>query len=126
MPRKKHPLYAYYREAFLLCQSTQKEIKEKQIAEKRMQGFETALEQINAGLSKPRTQNKYGKIMERIGLLKQRYAVVNCYDIEIEQQEDSLVTTIRFKKNRAGQLKSERFADYVIRTDRSDLDEAAI
>lgn len=113
------------REAYLLCQSPQKEIKEKQIAEKRMQRFEMELEQINAGLTRPRTQKKYGKIMERIGRLKQRYGVGNCYDIEIEQV-DSLVKSITFKKNPAGQSKSERFGDYVIRTDRVELDEAAI
>ena len=112
-------------EGFLLCHSRQKEIKEKQIAEKRMQRFETELERINAGLSKPRTQKKYGTIMERIGRLKQRYGVGNCYDIEIEQ-EDSLVKSITFKKNPTGQSKSERFGDYVIRTDRVDLDEATI
>jgi transposase len=113
------------REAFLLCQSPHKAIKEQQIAEKRMQGFETELERIHAGLSNPRTQKKYGKIMERIGRLKQKYGVGNCYDIEVEQ-EDSLVKAIHFKKNSTGQLKSERFGDYVIRTDRVDLDESAI
>ncbi len=90
-----------------------------------MQQFETELERINAGLSKPRTQKKYGKIMERIGRLKQKYGVGNCYAIEIEQQ-DCLVKAISFKKNRTGQSKSERFGDYVIRTDRVDLDESAI
>ena len=113
------------REAFLLCHSPHKAIKEQQIAEKRMQGFETELERIHAGLIKPGTQKKYDKIMERIGRLKQRYGVGNCYAIEIEQQ-DCLVKAIRFKKNPAGQLKSEKFGDYVIRTDRVDLDESTI
>lgn len=112
-------------EAFLLCHSPQKEIKEKQIAEKRMQRFEVELEQINAGLTRPRAQKKYGKIMERIGRLKQRYSVGNYYDIEIEQV-DSLVKSITFKKNPTGQSKAERFGDYVIRTDRVDLDEASL
>ena len=113
------------REAYLLCRSPQKAIKAKQIAEKRMQGFETELEQINVGLSRPRTQKKYGKIMERIGRLKQKYGVGNCYDIELEQ-ENTLVKSIAFRKNTTGQSKSEQFGDYVIRTDRVDLDEAAI
>ena len=113
------------REAFLLCHSPHKAIKEQQIAEKRMQQFESELERIHAGLTKPRTQKKYGKIMERIGRLKQRYGVGNCYAIEIEQQ-DCLVKTISFKKTPTGQLKSERFGDYVIRTDRVDLDESTL
>jgi len=63
--------------------------------------------------------------MERIGRLKQRYGVGNCYDIEIEQQ-DCLVKAFGFKKNPTGQLKSERLGNYVIRIDRADLDESAI
>jgi len=113
------------REAFLLCHSPHKEIKEQQIAERRMQRFETELEQLNTGLTKPRAQKKYDKIMERIGRLKEKYGLGNCYDIEIEQQ-DGLVQSITFKKNPTGQSKSERFGQYVIRTDRIDLDEAAI
>ena len=113
------------REAFLLCHSPQKAVKEQQIADKRMQQFERELERIHAGLSKPRTQKKYGKIMERIGRLKQSYGVGNCYDIEIEQH-NCVVKAISFKKNSTGQLKSERFGEYVIRTDRLDLDESAI
>ena len=113
------------REAFLLCRSPQKAIRERQITERRMQRFETELESIHAGLSKPGTQKKYGKIMERIGRLKQRYGVGNCYAIEIDQ-EDGVVKAIGFKKNRTGQSKSEGFGNYVIRTDRVELDESAI
>ena len=113
------------REAFLLCRSPQKAIKERQITEQRMQRFETELKGIHAGLSKPRTQKKYGRIMERIGRLKQRYGVGNCYAIEIEQ-EDGVVKAIGFKKNQFGQSKSEGFGNYVIRTDRVDLDESSL
>jgi transposase len=113
------------REALLLCSSPQKAIKEQQIVEKRMHRFEAELESIHAGLSRPRTQKKYGKIMERIGRLKQKYGVGNCYDIEIEQQ-DSVVKAISFKKNPTGESKSEGFGAYVIRTDRVDLDESAL
>ena len=113
------------REAFLLCHSSQKELKQRQISEKRMQGFETALEQLHTGLSRPRTQKAYGKIMERIGRLKQKYGVGNSYTIEVDEKA-SLATAIRFKKNRTGQLQSQGCGDYVIRTDRVDLDELAL
>jgi len=113
------------REAFLLCHSPQKEIKEQQIAQKRMDNFEAALKQINAGLSKPRAQNKYGKIMERIGRLKQKFQVGKDYDIALEQTNGK-VHAITFKKNPNGQFKSEKFGQYVIRTDRVDLNEEEI
>lgn len=112
-------------EAFLLCHSPQKEIKEKQIAQKRMDKFEAALEQLHAGLSKPRAQKNHGKIMERIGRLKEKFHVGNCYNIDVEQH-DGVVNAITFKKNPAGQLKSEKCGQYVIRTDRIDLNEEDI
>ena len=52
-----------------------------------MQRFEADLESIHASLSKSGTQKKYGKTMERIGRLKQRYGVGNCYAIEIDQED---------------------------------------
>ena len=112
-------------EAFLLCHSPLKAIKEQQIMDKRMQRFETELEQINAGLSQPRAQKRYGKVMERIGRLKQRFSTGDCYDIKVEQQ-GCTVKAVSFKKNATAQLKAQNVGQYVIRTDRVDLDEKAI
>ena len=113
------------REALLLCHSPQKEVKEKEIAQKRMTQFEHALEALHAGLSKPRTTKKHGKIMERIGRLKEKFRVGNCYDIAVQQQ-DGIVQAITFKKNPTGQIKSEKLGKYVIRTNRIDLNEEEI
>lgn len=113
------------REALLLCHSPQKEVKEKQMVEKRMTKFENALEELHAGLSKPKTTKKHGKIMERIGRLKEKFHVGNCYDIDVRQQ-DGIVNAITFKKNPMGQTKSEKFGKYVIRTNRIDLNEEEI
>ena len=113
------------REALLLCHSPEKELKEQQIVEKRMTKFERALEQLHAGLSKPRAQKRHGKVMERIGRLKEKFHVGNCYDIDV-QQHDGIVKTITFKKNPTGQIKSEKFGKYVIGTNRIDLNEEEI
>ena len=113
---------AAYQEAFLLCHSPHKEAKEKQIIERRLDKFEAAIGELRAGLSKARTTKKYGKIMERIGRLKEKYFVGNYFDIEVNEHE-GIVHTITCERNLKGVAKSENLGKYVIRTDRIDLSE---
>lgn len=113
------------REAFLLCHSPHKEIKERQIIESRMNKFEAALGQLSAGLSKPRTTKKFGKIMERIGRLKEKFHVGECFDIKVDEHE-GIVREITCRRNQKGAAKSENTGEYVIRTDRVDLSEEDI
>jgi transposase len=113
---------AAYQEAFLLCHSPHKEAKEKQIIESRLNKFEAAIGELHAGLSKTRTTKKYGKIMERIGRLKEKYSVGNYFDIEVNEHE-GIVHSITCERNLKGAAKSENLGKYVIRTDRIDLSE---
>ena len=113
------------KEAFLLCQSPLKEIKEKQILEKRMNNFEEALTKIKKGLKKSRTQKTFGKIMERIGRLKEKYHIGSCFDIEVKH-ENNVTKEIIFTKNPKGKAKLENLGEYVIRTNRLDLNEEEI
>jgi len=116
---------AAYKEAFLLCHSPHKEVKEKQIIESRLKKFEVALDELNAGLTRARTTKKYGKIMERIGRLKQKYSVGNYFDIEVSQREE-IVEAITYERNLRGAARAEKLGQYVIRTDRIDLNEEDI
>lgn len=113
------------REALLLCHSPQKEIKEKQIVERRLEKFEAALRELNAGLSKPRTTKRFGKIMERIGRLKEKFPVGDCFDIDVSAH-DGIVTAINYKRNLKSAAKTDKLGEYIIRTDRLDLSEADI
>ena len=113
------------KEAYLLCQSPLKEIKEKQIFESRINKFEKSLKKLNSGLKKPRTQKKYDKILERIGRLKEKYHVGSYFNIEVNH-ENNLVKEIIFKKNLKALDKIEKFGEYVIRTNRLDLSESDI
>ena len=113
------------REAFLLCQSPHKEKKEKQILERRMHSFEQALKKLQEGLKNPRAQKRYDRIMERIGRLKERHRVGHCFDITVEH-ENNLVQTIIFKENLKAKAQWEELGEYVIRTNRLDLEEASI
>ncbi len=68
-------------EAFLLCHSEAKEVKEKAILFLKEQRFEQELLAIKEGLAKTKRQKKYDKIIERIGRLKERYNVGNLYSV---------------------------------------------
>lgn len=116
---------ADYQEALLLCHSPHKEVKAKQMIEARLKKFEEAIEELAAGLSKPRTSKKYGKVMERIGRLKEKYFVGNYFDIEVSER-DGIAYAITCQRNAKGTVKSEHLGEYVIRTDRTDLDEDTI
>ena len=114
-----------FKEAFLLCHSPQKEIKERQIIERRMDKFEAALGQLSEGLTKPRTTKKFGKIMERIGRLKEKFQVGECFDIRVIEN-NGIVREITCQRNLKSEAKLENTGEYVIRTDRVDLSEEDI
>jgi transposase len=76
-------------EVELYCHSTQREQKERGIAERFAQRFEAALQKLADGLHKPRTVKRYEKVFERIGRLKQKYPrAAQYYEITVEQDED--------------------------------------
>ena len=52
------------------------------ILAKKRERFEADLAELHKGLSKPRSTKKYDKVVERLGRLRERYALVNHhYDI---------------------------------------------
>jgi len=59
-------------EALLYCHSTRKEKKEQAIADRFIKRFEDAMQNLAAGLLKKGCVKKYGKVMERIGRIKQK------------------------------------------------------
>jgi transposase len=75
-------------EVELYCHSTQREQKERGIAERFAQRFEAELQKLADGLHKPRTVKRYEKVFERIGRLKQKYPrAAQYYEISVEQDE---------------------------------------
>lgn len=109
-------------EVFLLCHSPHKEAKERQIIERRLSKFEAAMGELTAGLARAGTTKKFGKIMERIGRLKEKYSVGNYFDIKVSQR-GQIVNAITYERNLKGAAKTENLGQYVIRTDRMDLSE---
>jgi len=107
-------------EAFLLCESESKAAKEEGIMNRRMRRFEQGLKELNENLKKKRTQKKYEKIIEKIGRLKERYQFGGYYEINV-QQEKGQVTGIIFQPNLLAEKKKLAIGQYVLRTNRMDL-----
>lgn len=119
-------------ELFLLCTSSAKEVKGKAILVQKMNRFEEGLRTLKDKLKKPRTRKNYESIVESIGKLKQKHGVGSLYDIEISKEASKKeksgfkATDITFKRNSNSMKKLEKAGDYVLRTNRTDLNNEAI
>ena len=108
------------KEQYLLCHSEAKEKKEEGIVSKRMKSFEKSLIELDEKLSKRGTVKKHAKVMEKIGRLKERYKVGNCYEIKVEERDEK-ATKVSYSKNPKGKAKEEGLGNYVLRTNHLDL-----
>lgn len=63
--------------------------------------------------------------MERIGRLKEKFPVGECFDIKVSEK-DGIVREITYQRNLKSATKLENTGEYVIRTDRVDLNEEDI
>jgi transposase len=71
-------------EARLYCLSERRAKKEAGISQRFSERFETALKQMSAGLSRPRTTKRVDKLWERIGRLKEKsHGIGQHYQIDI-------------------------------------------
>ena len=69
------------------------------------------------GLSKPRSTKKYDKVVERLGRLRERYALVNHHsDITVTKAPDGKARAVTWKRNAAYDAHDTRAGHYVLRT----------
>jgi transposase len=81
-------------EVFLYCHSPARAEKDKAIDSKKAERFEEELKKLADGLTRPRTTKDSGKLHERIGRIKERYArAAQHYAIEITLDEDGKAAT---------------------------------
>jgi transposase len=104
-------------ETLLRCSSPDRQLKDEAIHTRRKDRFEKGLRLLNEGLKKPRTKKIHTTIHERIGRLKERYAIGHCYSIEVKE-ENGVASEIVWTYNAD---KEKRFGEYIIRTSRNDL-----
>ena len=72
---------------------------------------------LHNGLSKPRCTKNYGKVLERLGRLRERYALVNhYYDITVMKAPDGKAKAVTWKRNAGSDTRDARAGHYVLRT----------
>jgi transposase len=113
-------------EVELYCHSTQREQKERGIADRFAQRFEAALTQLAEGLHKKRSLKRYEKVLERIGRLKQKYPrAAQYYEITVEQEEAGPnAKAIRWR--RITPVDDTLPGVYCLRTNQREWDEATL
>jgi len=104
-------------ERWLYCESEAKEATASQIKTAFCRRFEVDLLKLREGLRKPKCRKQYGKILERVGRLKEKHSRISgCYEITVTASSDGqLATEIRWT------LKAEKLEDrlnghYFLRT----------
>ena len=113
-------------EVELYCHSSQRERKEKGIAERFAKRFEEMLEKLADGLHKKGTVKRYEKILERIGRMKEKYPrAAQYYDISVTQDAATgNATAIQWQ--RVTPIDDTLPGVYCLRTNQEQWDEATL
>ena len=127
--------YEHEGEVYILCRSEQKVVKERSMRTRVEQLFLERLEYHRKGLRLPNRTKKYGKVVELVGRLKEKYPTASkLYTVEVIPEEGKtaddpgLVVVDIVWKRKAGLYEEEtgREGSYVLRTDRVDLSDREI
>ena len=104
-------------EAHLCIWSQAHQEKDDAILAKMREKFEADLADLHDGLSKPHCTWNYDKVLERLGLLRKRYAMVSHdYDITVTKAPDGKACAVPWKRNAAFDTRDARTGHYVLRT----------
>jgi len=108
--------------ALVYCESSARALKEHSM-KTRFQGYyEAGLKEIAASLTKKRGLKKYGKVMERLGRLHEKYpTIAGYYQLDVQHDGDT-VKGLTWKIDREEELRSKFAGNYYLRSSRSDLD----
>jgi transposase len=108
--------------ALVYCESTARALKETSM-KSRFQGYyEAGLQEIAASLTKKRGVKYYGKVMERLGRLHEKYpTIARYYQLDI-QHDGEKVNGITWKIDQEEELRARFSGSYYLRSSRSDLD----
>ena len=122
-------------EAYILCKSRKKTIKEQSMRTRVEELFVERLGYYCSGLNKKRGTKRYQKVIEMIGRLKEKYpAASRLYNVEVipEKDKNSSDTTLK-AVNITWERKEDKYDErkqnegsYVLRTDRTDLSDEKI
>ena len=108
-------------EAQLCIWSQARQEKDEAILAKKRESFEADLADLHKGLSKPRCTRNHDKVLERLGRLRERYAMVNHhYYITVTKAPDGKACAVTWKRNAAFDTRDARVGHYVLRTSRTE------
>jgi len=117
-----------HKETILYCHSTQKEEKERSMANRSSKRFEEALAHLRDGLTKKSRLKKYDKVIEKIGRLKQQFSkAAKAYKIKVKKdKETGNATDIIWDMKPTPHTVQTHPGVYCLRTSRSDMDETQL
>jgi len=96
------------------------------IASKRRR-LEDELRKLKAGLSKKGHLKSHDRVLEKIGRLRERYALVgHHYDIKVTKNAKQQASDISWSHNQAAQNRDTRAGTYILRTSHTDWELDAI
>ena len=114
-------------ERWLYCESEAKEAVASQIKAAFCRRFEGDLRKLNDGLTKPKCRKQYGKILERIGRLKEKHSrVSSCYEIEATASSDGLIATAIQWTLKPEKLENKLNGHYFLRTNLNGISAEAL
>ena len=110
-------------ETILYCQSTARAHKQESMKASFQKHFEEGLRAVSNSLAKKQGHKSYGRVMERLGRLKERYpTIAQFYDVQVHQERGRVVR-IEWSIDKQKELDARFSGSYYIRSSRTDLDE---
>ncbi len=97
--------------------------KDEAILGKKRERFEAELDKLHAGLSRRNCTKAWDKVQQRVGRLRERFAIVNRqYDITVTRGEDGNASAVTWARNAIHEDKDAEAGFYVLRTSHCDWD----
>jgi transposase len=110
-------------ETILYCQSTGRARKEEAMKTSFQKRFEEGLRSISDSLTKKRGHKSYGRVMERLGRLKERYpTIAQFYEVKVHEEKGRVVH-MEWGIETQKELEARFSGSYYIRSSRTDLEE---
>lgn len=116
------------KEVQLYCHSEGRQAKETAMVERFTKGFEEGLQKIAAGLTKPRGETHYDKLLERIGRLKQKsHGASQHYKLTLStDKKGKIVTGLTWEKSLVPGTMATHPGVYCLRSNELGWDEAKL
>jgi len=113
-----------YQDTWLYVKSQGKQRKEQSMNQQARERFEQELHNVKAALHKKGGTKQYGKVMERIGRIKERYPRIHSYyELSVTHNKDNITTDVQWKIKHHEPNENPDNGVYFLRTSYSQVDE---